>query len=394
MKKFSLSLAVIAVMATASYADIKLESVGGSAKLFYDTNDASGDLDLFNKAASIGNVAANINGVASLGKCDCTKLNFGITGVSTMGLENTLVGGTWIEYMDGLNDAVWIDTLNISFRPLDDISNTTMVVGRQSLDTPMVFTEKWNIAENTYDAAVAVNTDIVDTTFVAGWIGRSNIAGASTVRAGNIGDGYQSFLTNEGAYAVGAITTAIPTVSAQAWYYAAPSVANVAWVQAETEYAGFSLGGQFGMLDGSDDSDGNAFAVKVGYTFGDLGVSVAFSSVDDMTGTSAALGFANLGGSQSPLYTEAWWTYGQVSAQDTESFNVTATYNLANIADFGIYYANADHGLDANPDMSEVVLSATKSIGNLDATLVYYNTDMDDGSDASNGVQAYLVYNF
>ena len=392
MKKFNLSLVVIAAMATASYADIKLESVGGSAKLFYDTNDASGDLDLFNKAASIGNVAANINGVATLGKCDCTKLNFGITGVSTMGLESTLVGGTWIEHMDGLSDAVWIDTLNVSFSPLDGISNTTMVVGRQALATPMVFTEKWNIAENTYDAAVAVNTDIIDTTLIAGWIGRSNVAGGSTVRAGNIGDGYQSFLTKEGAYAVGAITTAIPTVTAQAWYYVAPSVSNVAWAQAETEYAGFSLGGQFGMLDASDNSDGNVFAVKVGYSLGGLGLSASFSSVDNMTDTAAALGFANLGGSQSPLYTETWWSYGHVGAQDTDSFNVTATYALENIADLGIYYTSADHASDA--DMSEMAISATKSIGSLDATLVYYNTDVDDGSDASTGVQAYLVYNF
>ncbi len=392
MKNLSLSLVVIATIATASYADIKLDSVGGSAKLFYDTNDASGDLDLFNKAASIGNVAANINGVASLGKCDCTKLNFGITGVSTMGLENTLVGGTWIEHMNGLKDAVWIDTLNVSFRPLDGISNTTMVVGRQALDTPMVFSEKWNIAENTYDAAVAVNTDIIDTTLVAGWIGRSNIAGASTVRAGNIGDGYETFLTKEGAYAVGAITTAIPTVTAQVWYYTAPTVANVAWAQAETEYAGFSLGGQFGMLDGSDDSDGNAFAVKVGYTLAGLGLSASFSSVDDMIGTSAALGFANLGGSQSPLYTETWWSYGHVGAQDTDSFNVSATYDLENVANFGIYYTNADHA--SAPDLSEAAITLTKSIGNLDATLAYYNTDIDDGSDASNGVQVYLNYNF
>ncbi len=57
-------------------------------------------------------------------------------------------------------------------------------------------------------------------------------------------------------------------------------------------------------------------------------------------------------------------------------------------------FRNADHGSDAVPDMAEVAVSATKSIGSLDATLVYYNTDIDDGTDASNGIQAYLVYNF
>ena len=393
MKKITLSLAVIAMMVTAANADIKNESFGGSGSLFYGTNDAS-DGDLFNKATSFGNAAVQLGGTASVGSCDtCVKLNYGVTGVSTMGLENTLVGSTWVNHTDGLNDGVWIDTLNLTFNPLDGISNTTMVVGRQALATPMVFTETWNIAKNTYDAIVAVNNDITDTTLVGAWVGRSNVAHGSTVNVANIGDGYSQFLTKEGAYAFGAVTKLIPTVDAQAWYYVAPSTANVAWLQAETNIAGFTLGAQFGMLDGADNSDGNAIGVKIGYDYSGIGVSAAYSTVDQMDGTSGALGFVNLGGAQTPLYTAGWWDVGSQGASDTDAYNLTATYGLDGIADLGLFYTNWENQTSGNAT-SEIAVTAGKSLGNLDVTLAFINTDADGAADTVNDIQAYLTYNF
>ncbi len=361
--------------------------------MFYGTNDAANG-DLFNKGTSYGNAAVHFGGTASVGACDtCVKLNYGVTGVSTMGLENTLVGSTWVNHMNGLNDGVWIDTLNLTFSPLNGISNTTMVIGRQELATPMVFTETWNIARNTYDAAVAVNNDIQETTLVAAWVGRSNIAGGSTVNVANIGDNYSSFLTPEGAYAFGAVTKLIPTVTAQAWYYIAPSTANIGWLQAEGEYEGFSLGAQYGMLDGDDNSDGNAVGVKIGYNFEGLGLSAAYSTVDKMTGTSAALGFVNLGGAQTPLYTAGWWNVGGQGASDTDAYNVTATYSLPDVADLGLYYTNWENQTSGNA-VNEVAITAGKSFGNLDTTLAYVYTDDDTAADTQNDIQVYLTYNF
>ena len=395
MNKLSLSLVAVAMMTSAAVADISSKSFGGSASLFYGTNDAN-DGDFFNKGQSFGNAAINLAGVANVGNCDtCVTLNYGLTGVSTMGLEGTLVGGTWINHT--LEDAIWIDTLNLTFSPFDGISNTTMVLGRQTLDTPMVFTETWNIAQNTFDAAVAVNNDIVDTTLVGAWVGRSNNAGSGTAATVNATDGFSnnsfnSFLTDEGAYAAGAVTTLIPAVTAQAWYYVAPSTAKVAWLQADTEFMGFGLGAQYAMLDGDDNSDGSVYAVKLAYSYEGLGLSVAYSSVDEMTGTSAALGFKNLGNDQSKLYTEAWWNFDHVAESDTDSLNVTAEYSVDGIADLGVYYTNADHAIAS--DMSEVTVTAGKDLGNLNLSLAYINTDIDGAADTQNDVQVYAVYSF
>ena len=415
MKKITLSIAAIALIASAAQADIKNLNFGGNAKLFYDTNDG-GKPDLFDKKASYGNAAVHVGGTAAVGACDtCTKLNYGVTGVSTLGLESTLVSNTWVGQSTGpkvgaINDGVWIDTLNLQFNPLNGISNTTMVVGRQALDTPMVFTEKWSIAENTYDAAVAVNNDIVDTTLVAAWVGRSNgidlfdqlgkvnqpkLGKAATVDTDGISDNaFHRFLTNEGAYAVGLVTKAIPGITAQGWYYTAPAKAQIGWLQADGSYEGFGLGAQYIYTDAKDagyKDTGSAFAVKLGYNYEGLGLSAAYSSTDEYSVV------ANLGGTQSKLYTEAWWNYGQVSDLDTDSFNITATYSIENVADLGLYYTNADHGAKSNNkyDMSEVAVTAGTKLGNLDATLAYVYTDIDaPNTDAQNDIQAYLTYNF
>ncbi len=401
MNKLSLSLVTLSLLTSAAVADISSKSFGGSASLFYGTNDAN-DGDFFDKGTlgqdpftdkgSYGNAAVQFTGAANVGNCDtCVTLNYGLTGVSTMGLENTLVNGTWINHT--LDDAIWIDTLNLTFNPLDGISNTTMVLGRQSLDTPMVFTETWNIAQNTFDAAVAVNNDIQDTTLVGAWVGRSNNAGStSTVNAtdGFSDNGFDQFLTSEGAYAFGAVTKLIPTVTAQAWYYIAPSTAKVAWLQADTEYAGFGLGAQYSNYDADVATDsGNAYAVKIGYSYEGLNLSAAYSSLDENANT------VNLGNAQSKLYTEAWWNFGYVSKADTDSFNITAEYSLDGIADLGIYYTNADNAAanDAG-DMSEITVTAGKDLGNLNLSLAYINSDLDGAADAQNDVQVYAVYSF
>jgi len=405
MKKIALSLAAIALIATAAQADIKSKSFGGSASLFYGTSDA-GNNDLFNKNGAYGNAAVELHGAAAVGSCDtCVTLNYGVTGVSTLGLENTLVSNTWVgqKIGTGINDGVWIDTLNLAFHPLNGVSNTVMVLGRQSLDTPMVFTETWNIAKNTFDAAVAVNNDIVDTTLVAAWVGRSNgrdladggavpaatTPGQGVVDTDGISDNaFHRFLTNEGAYAFGAVTKVIPTVTAQAWYYIAPTVANVAWIQADTEIAGFGLGGQFVYTDPDGGSTGNGFAVKLGYNYEGLGLSAAYSSNDDKLVTAA-----NLDGTQSKLYTEAWWNYGRVSQPDTDSYNVTATYDLKDVANFGLYYTNADKNGGNAGDLEEVAVTAGKDLGNLNLTLAYVNSKLD-GGDSNNDIQVYANYKF
>ena len=434
MKLAKLSLAAIVALGVSAFADVENVKFSGNAKLFYGTNDAdhwsgvlaehkNADGSLFDKSNSYGQAAATVAVSADLADGVAGKLS--ATGLSTLGLENNLVSDIWAGKEGGLDAQWWVDEAWLA----KTFGNTTFKVGRQELDTPLAFSEKWNIAENTFDAAVLLNSDLPETTLVAAWVGRGNGAPVGVVRGVENGsdpfDTYGSAIINayglgykaEGAYAFAAITKLIPMTTAQVWYYDVVNIAQAWWLQADVDLKdvvdGLSFGVQYAYLDPTKDVDravstvlqqnvkldeSSAWAVKFGYSIDALKLSAAYSSTDEdgvvnvantATGASTA--------SQSKLYTEAWWNYGYVSAPDVDSWTLTAEYSMEDIADFGAYYTSVDAG-DKSPvgDLDEFTLTASKSFGNLNTTLAYIYTDADDQNDGDsyNTIQVYLTYNF
>ena len=225
---------------------------------------------------------------------------------------------------------------------------------------------------------------------------------------------YSSALTSSdvdgGAYAVAAVTKLIPMTTAQVWFYNVTDIANAWWLQADIdlkEFApGLTFGAQYAMIDPqgkiSSLEESKAWAVKLGYATGALKLAAAYSATDEdgvVVIANTATGATK--GSQSKLYTEAWWNYGYVGRPDTKSWMISADYNMEGIADFMAQYTSSDQDTTGGDvDMTEFTLTATKSFGSLDATLAYIYTDADDQnvvsgkSDSFNTVQVYLTYNF
>ena len=392
MKFIKLSLITALAVTTAMAGDAK---ISGDAKLFYSTSDSDNN-DLFSKAGSMGDTALELNYSRSLK--DGITLNAGLTGVSTLGLENELVGATWVHHADGaqLGDEMYIDTANIVAK----VENTTLVVGRQALDTPFFYSETWDIVPNTFDAAVAVNNDIPNTTLIGAWVGRGNGFNddddntlGTTVNSANDGAGFNSFTSaHKPAYAFGLINKSIPNTIAQAWYYQIPSVAKAYWLQADTSITKeISAGLQYASAKKSDESDGSkAAAVKVGYASGPLSAHIAYSKRSSV----GAIDISNIGtnhssnGSESKLYTEAFWNYGLVGSRKAKTIAVGAGYDLGT-ANLGASYTAIDKG--SNADVKELALTATTKIGPLDTTVAFINTDATENS---NTVQVYLTAPF
>jgi hypothetical protein len=413
MKFTKLSL-IAALAVTATFAGES--TIGGDVKLFYGTTDAGQtdigtvavpnlvDNKLFNKGGAIGDAAVSLD--YSRGVADGVTLNAGLTGVSTLGLEKDLVSQTWINHggSTGVNDVVWLDTANIAV----NVAKTTAVIGRQELDTPFLKSEKWNIVANTFDAAVLVNQDIQDTTLVAAWVGRGNGTAGQTVALD--GQHFQGGMTSfEGgshpAYAVGAVTTAIPMTTFQVWGYKIPQVATAQWVQADIaatpevsvglQYAGTKLTG-----DGTKTS---AVAGKLGYAADGLTVSGAYSKRDDKA---AGVDIANIAtghttredittgyttGSESNLYTEAYWNHGLVGAQGAKAFAIAAGYDLG-AAKVGARYVNSDSTVNEK-DLSETTLTVGTAVGPVNAELAYINAKVGTG-DNTNTVLVMLTAPF
>ncbi|OHD84189.1 MAG: hypothetical protein A3D90_06695 [Sulfuricurvum sp. RIFCSPHIGHO2_02_FULL_43_9] len=125
-----------------------------------------------------------------------------------------------------------------------------------------------------------------------------------------------------------------------------------------------------------------------------MNVSAAYSQADDK----GSVQIQNVSASgQSKLYTEAWWNYTYVGSKDAEAFNLTAEYDVKNVAKLGAYYTTVDNDIvGSTKKMDEVTVTASKSFGPLDATLAYISTDADDQNNGSqyDTVQAYLTLNF
>jgi len=387
-------------------------TISGDARVYYGTDDV-GQHDMFDKASSYGDSAVNINYTKKLS--DTISVNGGLTGISTLGLEGTLVGGTWVSHGGtrtnaGVQDKVWIDTANMVINPID---KTMVVAGRMKLkgafDNPLAFTETWNIAENSFDGAAVVDTHIPQTTLVGVWVGRGNghngfenvDGGMTKYGALSLGQSTATGANNKGAYATALITKAIPNTTTQLWYYNVEDQANAYWLQADAEIAGATIGAQYasimpkGQFDGKDDT--NAFGLKVGYGVAGVTLAGAYSQVEDNDGLVYMGNTATAGahGGQSKLYTEAWWNYNFVGQAGAKSAMVSAGYKLGS-TDLTAQYTTVsnDKGTDNLDEMNEITLTATTKIGALDATVALINTTSDDNSIDGNTVQVYLTAPF
>ena len=423
MKLTKMSLVAALLIGSSAFA-LDNVKMSGDANVFYGTSDASNGT-LFDKDASAADVGLNFNATADVMKNDMVAISAGAgyTVLTTLGLEQNLVSGVWggAHGITGNTSSRGAYVKNASWMKEAWVAatagKTTVKLGRMELDTPLAFTEKWSIEENTFDAAVAINQDIPDTTLVGAYVGNGNgteslggtakqlpqgpVATAALVNQ----DGDFDTYGKSGAYAVGVINNSFKPLMAQAWYYDVVQVAQAYWLQADLDAAdlgvkGLTAGAQYSSVSSvaSGSTSDDVYAVKLGYAMDNLfSASVAYSSVND-DGTIGYAGFNTATAAktaQSKLYTEAWWNYGQVTMKSTQAYNVTVEAPVEGIADFGLYYTHADHDkLVSSQDLTELTLTASRSFGALDTTLVYVNYDLGKNTDSVNIVQAYLTLNF
>ena len=441
MKIVKMSLAAAVLVGASAFA-IDNVKVSGNAQLFYSTQDAKGltggSASLFDKDSSAADAGLNLNISADLAKNSLVTVSAGAgyTVLSTLGLENNFVGNVWggahtatagtgASYGSGLlggakvENANWMNEAWVAVS-LNQLSKSTVKVGRMELDTPLAFTEKWSIEKNTFEAGVLINQDIPNTTLVAAYVGNGNGTEAygdlgvhqsnvlhQSLAVGPVVNANGNFATygSNGAYAYGIINNSWKPLTAQAWYYDVSKTAQAFWLQADLDtttlgLAGVTAGIQYANVDASDTVSGSGAskttAGKLGYAVKDMfAASVAYSAVSDQGLVGAANTATSTGASK--LYTEAWWNYGQVTAIGASAWNVTLTSPVNGLFDAGLYITSVDQKRDRQ-DMTEVAVTAGKKFGPLDATLAYISTSFNNKNTGplldSNTVQAYLTLNF
>ena len=414
MKITNLSLAAIAAVAmtTGAMADVDMK-IGGQAVVYYQTADAAAaNTDMFNKDASSANFGLQLNANSDLGN------GFGLglqgTGLSTLGLEDNLVSGVRQSGLGNTGDTTHASGYFSMTKAYltKQVGNTTLKMGRQELPkslSPLAFSESWNVYKNTFDAVVAINSDIPDTTLVGAYVDRSNNhADLGTFDEFQTGKAGAEVRPDKGAYMLTAQNKSLDGVTLTGSYYALPVGAaphtDAFWLDAKTDLNTLAkvpvkLAVQGGQLkpDGLDDT--NVLGVKASAKTNGVNLSLAYSKVGAGT-----LSVQNVGtGVKTPLYTQMIGNQNFI-AHDNDTVVLGASMPVGS----GKLIANYDMTTDnsaASNDYTELdLIYKTKLLGtNVLAAYVMQQSDnkifakTKDGvatEDTNNIIRVWTRYNF
>ena len=329
-----------------------------------------------------GDLAAQLGVTGALND----HLTYGITlnGVTSLGLEGQVVGAEttragWIAGVNGTAaQPFWFHEVYVNYKAGE---NTNVKIGRQELDTPLAYTEKWNATSNSFEALVAINTDLPDTTLVAAWVSKGNGATQNVLAAPQVfgaesqynkfmgydqsldtdGDGVgdTDFTTKGGALVVGAINNSLGFMPVQLWGYHVPQVANALWAQADAsakdmgplnsasvQLIAASIGTQGKTEDllkayGKTD-DTQAVAAKVAASMGMFSAYAAFSQTSEgnVPVANTATNYK-----KTKLPTASIFSDGMVAAQpDTTAFKIGAGAKFDGVGTLAVSYGSYDVG--------------------------------------------------
>ena len=360
MRKILLSLTAIAALSSVSFAAddlagaFKEASYSGEIRAMYINidNDNGTDGKGFAAGGNLGFETAPINGI-SVGARFYTTHDFGwydSDEISQTGLVDgddsySILGQAYIKGKFG---------------------NTTLVLGRQQLDTPLAGSDDIRIVPNLFEAYTLINTDLPDTTIVLSHVtkmsGWDSLADDITkFRPMSDAAGVGGIAPDEGVTAGGIIYNGIENLSLQAWDYYAHEVLNAIYLQAD-----FNGKGLLG-----DDIDVNA-ALQY-YTESDKGkVSDAGVTIDyyvwgamvnatHSSGLGLTLAYNKVSDDDSVHTFGAWGGYPEFAVADETWYN-----SLGNMRDASSFKIALDYDFSSS------------NIEGLSATIAYVNFDLED----------------
>ena len=448
MKKIILSAAVAAMAfsTSAMAADKGIDIVTtGQAVVYYQTSDSSRDglqQSLASSDTSSANVGLQLNLAADLKN----NFTFGsqLTYLGTAGLERTVVDGVRQGVTSGLGDTNTRDDIALTkIFVAKKIANTTVKLGRQELPkslSPLAYSEGWNVVKNTFDAIVAVNTDLPNTTLVGAYV--STVANAATegdmtakfnnsTVASTLGADDTKLDVNGAAYMITAQTTAIPMTTLTASYYSIKDVgfyttadssadpvvwtlandgnnfsATAWWLNAAISDKSLPMGLSVNLQAGNMDADVENAATAATLAANDLsmddttayGIKASIAPMDALTLTAIYtdvdggkdgkinLAINNVGGVKSPLYSQMVANQNMISlAADTVVLK--AAYNMGDMGTVGIAYGMTDDNSfvaagEKAEDYNELDITYSVTAGGVKYFAAYVNSDFD----GANGV--------
>ena len=345
-------------------------TINGKAVLYSFTSDDYGALDWYKGNSSALGAAVTLD--VSHKITDNVTAN--VTAVGFTNLTNSYDnGGAW-GYFESEETGAYLNIANITAA----YGDTTFVLGRQLLDTPMIQSFDWLLAPGSFEAYTVVNKSISNLTLVGSYIEAYRMNGSGTDFADLDGDNWTVGASYSDAF------------DASVWYYNVDAVAPLnpdqytqIYADAGVELAGIKLAAQYVDTDYDVVDDSTAYGVKAETTLAGFDLAAAYVNVDD-----APAGFVDWDG----LYTSMWMTPTSISVGD--NFMVSAATEFSGLSVSAAYgdfeYENV--GTEGGSEFDLILGYGVTDCISLDAA--YTITDYGDGSGDEQVMELIATYKF
>jgi len=370
----------------APVAEFPQTTISGKLTGYYYTDDS---VDLFDSESSALGTAVTL---------DVThKFNANIAiNFSAVGYANLMDD----LYFENEEYGAFINVANLTATFMD----TTFVLGRQLLNTPMLGGFDWLLAPGSFEAYTAVNTSIENVTLVGSYVRawRANNGVFKTLPGVDSGWLDLTDIDDGNNWTLSAAYDN-QTISGSIWYYnvdaaAAADLFGSKYTQVYVD-GGYKLdvaklAAQYVYTDWDAADASNVFGVKATTTLGAFNLMAAYVNISD--------NIAGWVGLMDGLYTSSWNTASGASIGNNVKVEAATEFSgLSASASYAYYEYDQSAALTDNDGHEiDVILgydlkdSGNAIISAIDLNLVYTNTNYGDNSDDVNALEIYANYKF
>jgi hypothetical protein len=328
-------------------------TINGKLTGYYYSDDS---VDLFDNDSSEFALAATLDVTHKFN--NNIAMNF-----SAIGYVNTIKRNF---IMEGDKHSAFINVANITANYYD----TTFILGRQLLDTPMLGGFDWLLAPGAFEAYTIANNSIDNLTIIGSYV--------RTHRTNNTGDNFNKLDGDN--WTLGAVYDD-KTISANLWYYNVDALKySQVYVDAGYNFGSFALAVQYVNTDFDTAKDSDLFAIKATASLGGFDFVAAYSNLS-----------GNVAGyvGRDTIYTSSWNTFASTVQGDSFKFEASTKYaGIIATASYAYYeYKSNDEGHEFDLILGYDI---TKCI---DVNIVYSNTNYGSDDDV-NAIEIYANYKF
>ncbi|MDM5270589.1 OprD family outer membrane porin [Sulfurovum sp. zt1-1] len=394
------NIAPVEEASPAAEAEVDYGTVFGQSRTFYIDRTYKGSIENNRNSlvtgGYIGYKTPEYNGLTA------AVVLYGVYGFDIHSTDAEVAGSSSYDpslYGDGFKNYMYIGEAYLNYK----YENTNVKIGRQRLDTPLAGADDARELPNLFEAAIVTNTDIKDTTLIAGHITRESVGtfgnvypvGSLALQSG-YGLGYKLGTNGDfadmgeialgagtdtaGVTALAAIYKGIDSVTLQAWDYYAHDILNALYLQADMGWNCMlndevKMNASLQYINESDVGDAlagkvdsNYWGAKLGAKYGNFSAYVAYSQTSDSDGAENGGIITPWGGM--PAFTQGMVTRHQFFS-DTDTYKIAATYNFSDLnVNATVYYASFNvgdsatyaPGLDTTESGFDIIYQATKNL--------------------------------